>query len=163
MEFFSGTKVQKLHDFHHACGMRAESLVEANAVPQEAYNLGDPNQFTSDGDGPYDMFPWWYLTSHTASCGPREEVMDGGQYVDRSPAEWFRRHILRVATELRKLPTGRTVEVAVIDVLPAEHAIISGYPRCSQHADGALRSFALLLAAAVDESNQKLAKGMLGI
>jgi hypothetical protein len=48
------------------------------------------------------------------------------------------------------------VEIAAIDILPAERAIISGCPRCSQDADGGLRSFVLLLAAAVEESNQQL-------
>ncbi|KAJ7462477.1 hypothetical protein FB451DRAFT_1495664 [Mycena latifolia] len=131
--------LQKLYDFHYDCGIQAGTIIHRAAMPRDPSDLDDPNR-----------------------CGPRDDTFDEGRFDERFPAEWFRSHIARVASQLTLLPTGPTVNPLALEIFPAERAIIDSCPVCSANATTDLADLARQLAKAIEDSNNDLDRRDLG-
>ncbi|KAJ7441022.1 hypothetical protein B0H11DRAFT_2204892 [Mycena galericulata] len=150
MERISWASVRKLQELHHLCGINAKRIAEYNAgaLPISCLLLEDSStklsRRTQNDDTRKDFV--WRIRGHGPRCGPR-----GGLVRD-----WFKNHTARLAARLLLVPSRDMVTAEVVNVAPADRAIIDACPVCSRHADCDLVNFARQLAVDVDCANNEL-------
>ncbi|KAJ7149571.1 hypothetical protein C8R46DRAFT_1125545 [Mycena filopes] len=129
--------------------LRVLQIFHRHCVAKAQYDEALVSDHLDDGPGYY---VWWNDEGHAPGCGAVWEPPVEG-YGQVLPAQWFRNHMARVATDVAARPNGRTAERLARIVGPAEQTLIDACPLCSKNAKGQLRRYAARLGALIDQTN----------
>ncbi|KAJ7204128.1 hypothetical protein GGX14DRAFT_647634 [Mycena pura] len=167
MKLLTWDAVQNLFDFHHACGVAAQSIilrtmssVEGGPTYRSSHYRGREHEkplFLVYNWGTQRLFVWWDLKAkHGEECGPARMA---GLYqpATLTPAHWFLSHMQSLSYQLRLQPSHESVKQRVLGVAGFNRESIDACPACSEKADRDLATFASQLAVCIEESNMKLA------
>ncbi|KAJ7925546.1 hypothetical protein B0H13DRAFT_1863007 [Mycena leptocephala] len=113
-----------LHQFHHACGQAAESIVSRNSDDMCYTNIDTSITGTGAEHGNF-MFVWWDdHREHTEECGPTVTSTYQDYYYPFTPTPWFRNHISFLAPKVRAIPTRHTIDTGARTLTDSDRLLI---------------------------------------
>ncbi|KAJ7168914.1 hypothetical protein C8R46DRAFT_1218296 [Mycena filopes] len=156
MHLLTGADLQKLYDFHHACGRAAERIASTwtNSV-----DFDNPSAaITHSQDGSF-QYVWWQGIQnpgyHNGDCGPSFYSGPDDMFNDLMPAPWFKNHTELLGKRIRAVPSRATVEAEALVLAAQDREMIECCHACS--GQGAARRqlpfFARQLATSIEASN----------
>ncbi|KAJ7120049.1 hypothetical protein C8R44DRAFT_877524 [Mycena epipterygia] len=162
MRLITWDVVQKLIDFHHLCGREAQKIVEATGAPFSQHEIRSLVRRSTENKR---EFVWWYPLYHRDACRPAYTSVtfgnDGDKFDTDDAPQWFQNHTAHLAAQVRRVPVGSTLIAEALNISSSDRAIIDACKHCADRGvDRDLPQFAAQLAEYIDQSNQKLARGM---
>ncbi|KAJ7925648.1 hypothetical protein B0H13DRAFT_2568420 [Mycena leptocephala] len=148
---------QRLHQFHHACGQAAESIVSQNSEDMCYTNID--TSITCIGGN--SMFVWWDdHRDHSEECGSTVSSTYQDAYYPFTPAPWFRNHISVLAPKVRAIPTRHTVDTGARTLTDSDRLLTKNCKVCLEEADHDLALLGDQLGRRIETSNNNLVAAM---
>jgi hypothetical protein len=149
---------QRLHQFHHACGQAAESIVSQNSDDMCYTNIDTSIIGTGAEHGNF-MFVWWDdHREHTEECGPTVTSTYQDDYYPFTPTPWFRNHISFLAPKVRAIPTRHTIDTGARTLTDSDRLLMKNCKVCLEEANHDLALLADQLGRRIEASNNNLGR-----